>query len=201
VNVRYCTYFDRNYLPRGLVMIDSLLAHDPDADITVLLITRLKLAAISVNSALRIKRHVPPVWQCLFGGAILVYTLLLHIRKLTTVRSAQNEEVEDALTGGNGYHTDRTYQSMRTQLRQLHALLWLFAVNGIVPSPEFVGRIGEYIFNPGRLYSFPNADGDGDSAVLFSTRALSLNPYWKWKELTSLWPKNKRCVVQGIADV
>jgi hypothetical protein len=31
---------------------------------------RLKLADVSVNSALRIKGMSPPVWQCLSGGAI-----------------------------------------------------------------------------------------------------------------------------------
>jgi hypothetical protein len=36
VTTRYCTYFDKNYLPRGFAMIDSLLAHDPADRITVL---------------------------------------------------------------------------------------------------------------------------------------------------------------------
>ena len=34
--IRWCTYFDRHYLARGLAMIRSLLAHEPDATIAVL---------------------------------------------------------------------------------------------------------------------------------------------------------------------
>jgi hypothetical protein len=49
VTIVYCTYFDRNYLPRGLAMINSLLAHDPAASITALCldkITRVLLARL-----------------------------------------------------------------------------------------------------------------------------------------------------------
>jgi len=33
---RYCTYFDSAYLARGIAMLDSLLRHDPAADVLVL---------------------------------------------------------------------------------------------------------------------------------------------------------------------
>ena len=36
MNTRFCTYFDRRYITRGIAMIDSLLSFMPQADITVL---------------------------------------------------------------------------------------------------------------------------------------------------------------------
>ena len=36
---RYCTYFDQRYLDRGLAMMRSLRAVDPDCQVTVLCLT------------------------------------------------------------------------------------------------------------------------------------------------------------------
>jgi putative methyltransferase (TIGR04325 family) len=37
----YCTYFDKNYLPRGLAMLDSLYAQEPNAHCVVLCLDKL----------------------------------------------------------------------------------------------------------------------------------------------------------------
>ncbi len=41
MNTAYCTYFDKNYLPRGLALLESLHAHDAAARVTVLCLDSL----------------------------------------------------------------------------------------------------------------------------------------------------------------
>ena len=44
----YCTYFDANYLPRGILLIRSLLLHDPSAVIHVLCLDETTTTALSL---------------------------------------------------------------------------------------------------------------------------------------------------------
>jgi len=47
VTHHYCTYFDRNYMARGLALFRSLQAHDPDCELWVLCLDEVALAILS----------------------------------------------------------------------------------------------------------------------------------------------------------
>ena len=51
----YCTYFDHRYVPRGIAMIDSLLAYTPDSDVWVLALNDLALELIQARYDDRVK--------------------------------------------------------------------------------------------------------------------------------------------------
>ncbi|MDR2603813.1 MAG: methyltransferase, TIGR04325 family [Desulfovibrio sp.] len=93
MNVTYCTYFDRNYLPRGLAMLDSLFAHAPGAHVAVLcldtltriLLTGLCPPTVTLLALADFEREYPELLQVKPTRSVAEYywtltpVLLLHV--------------------------------------------------------------------------------------------------------------------------
>jgi hypothetical protein len=67
----YCTYFDHNYLPRGLVTLDSLLRHSPEAFVHVLclseacyeILSSLGLARVALLRLTELEQALPQLLE------------------------------------------------------------------------------------------------------------------------------------------